>query len=418
MIIPVTANPVIRVGTALVGGDLTGNVRGAGAFDFQSIGKKTNVNQVAESAYSTIVGGYRQYIKTSQSAVILGGLRAFIKNSANAVTIGSQIPTIFNASGAIIIGGTTCKAYGQNSLIMASSTARAQGINSVIIACAAAKNYGQGAVIIGGASGAYIGPYAVGAGQFASDVCKLYGNYSSSLSSRSVKNFGYGGAVISVQSAGGSQGIRAGTRWSAMMAGRNHTITSSYSAVIGGYQNSVSGKSAVSLAATFGNISAPYSIGSGYNPVVDKPYQISQGMVFNFGGADFALQLQTSSVVMANRTTNNTATELFCNNGASGTLRCTIPTDVLFGFRVLVVAMNTASKTDAATFELKGCIVNNGGTVSLVGTVTLTVIARISAAWTCDAQADNTNKSLKILVTGENGKTIHWFAKVELAEVS
>lgn len=63
------------------------------------------------------------------------------------------------------------------------------------------------------------------------------------------------------------------------------------------------------------------------------------------------------------------------------------------------------------------------GTVSLVGTPQGTGVPGVNdrdaaaAAWSVAVTADDTNKSLKIAVTGEADKTIHWTAKVSLVEV-
>jgi len=40
-----------------------------------------------------------------------------------------------------------------------------------------------------------------------------------------------------------------------------------------------------------------------------------------------------------------------------------------------------------------------------------------ASLWEVDVKADNTDKALKINVTGEADKTIHWVAKVQLVEV-
>ena len=97
----------------------------------------------------------------------------------------------------------------------------------------------------------------------------------------------------------------------------------------------------------------------------------------------------------------------------------TIPQNTVWKFHVLVVGTTSGGAT-AGTYELTGAIKNNGGTTSLIGSVTQTAVNEDAGAGTWDATAiaDNTNNALVIQVTGASGTNIRWVARVETAEVT
>lgn len=120
--------------------------------------------------------------------------------------------------------------------------------------------------------------------------------------------------------------------------------------------------------------------------------------------------------IMRSTTTNATQTELFTNGG---TFRLTLANDSTWKFQVLVVARRTDVNDESASFTLDGCIDRNASaaTTALVGTVTLSNVIKDSPAWDVTVNADTTNGALRILVTGEAGKTIRWVAFVKTIEV-
>jgi hypothetical protein len=81
----------------------------------------------------------------------------------------------------------------------------------------------------------------------------------------------------------------------------------------------------------------------------------------------------------------------------------------------------TARRTDAdgssAGYQLKGVVDNNSGTVADVGDVYEIIIAEDDADLTIDATADNTNKALKVTVTGQTSHTYKWACVVKTYEV-
>lgn len=106
-------------------------------------------------------------------------------------------------------------------------------------------------------------------------------------------------------------------------------------------------------------------------------------------------------------------------SGTSATV-LTLPTNVAYAFELLVVAKRTGAFNETAMWKITGLIVRtNNGTVRIVGTNTVDARSDAAAsAWTCVAQADDTNKALQVLVTGEAAKNINWHARLVTSEVA
>ena len=126
---------------------------------------------------------------------------------------------------------------------------------------------------------------------------------------------------------------------------------------------------------------------------------------------------QSTVLVSRNSTTDATVTELF-QNGTSA--RLVLANDSTWAFKILVVARRTDANDESAMYQFLGGIDRNAtaATTAIVGNVSKTVIAEDTAQWNCDVDADTTNGSLRIQVTGQAAKTIRWVARVELVEVT
>ena len=69
-------------------------------------------------------------------------------------------------------------------------------------------------------------------------------------------------------------------------------------------------------------------------------------------------------------------------------------------------------------WEIKGMLVNDGGTTSLALGNVSDMAANNASSWAVALSADNTNNALKIQVTGEASHNIRWVANVQTAEVT
>ncbi len=146
----------------------------------------------------------------------------------------------------------------------------------------------------------------------------------------------------------------------------------------------------------------------GNSSIADHDYESAHGRssISTFGDA------QNSKTHFENRTIDATQTVL--NNAF------TVATDTVYTFEILVSAIRQDVRGEMASYKLQGCIYNNGGTgtTAIKGTVTKTVIHEDNAAWDVTAEANDTDDTLEIKVTGEAGKTIHWSAACYLCKVA
>ena len=119
------------------------------------------------------------------------------------------------------------------------------------------------------------------------------------------------------------------------------------------------------------------------------------------------------NIVMAARTTDATATEVFLSDGTS---KIDIASGSIVKFKATFVA---GDNTDTCAFIQSGLIRNTGGTTALIGTNIQETIAEDSGNdWSAAITADDANDYLKIMVTGEASTTIDWTVFLEISEVN
>ena len=124
---------------------------------------------------------------------------------------------------------------------------------------------------------------------------------------------------------------------------------------------------------------------------------------------------RTREYIMHGTTTNATETEIFV--GGQSNARIPVPTDSTMTFTADITTRRTDADGTGAGYHLKGVLDNNGGTVADVGDLYEIIIAEDNADLAVDATADNTNKSLKITVTGVGSQNYSWVAVVRTYEV-
>lgn len=128
---------------------------------------------------------------------------------------------------------------------------------------------------------------------------------------------------------------------------------------------------------------------------------------------------QTGKYLLRTTTIDGTATEMFIN-GTNGGQRLTLPDDSTWTFRIMVTAHRTDLSNGHAGYTAAGVIYRSAGvaTTSIQGMVQKTVLAESNPTWDININADATNGSLRIRVTGEAGKQIRWVALVETVEIT
>ena len=227
------------------------------------------------------------------------------------------------------------------------------------------------------------------------------GQYATASGDRSVA-IGAGGGATGTGSILIGQGTLSSGTNSLVIGGYDSTASGSYSSSIGGITNEAIGNYSVSFGISGkANLTGEFCIGADHN-----------GMgVTNIG---------TSILQLTNITSNNTQTELFLS-GSSFAGSMVLPNNSSWYFEIKLVARRTDTNGESTMRKIEGGVIrdSNAASTAIVDTVIQTVVAGESdSVWPVVVDADTTNGSLRIRVTGESGKTIVWLASVTLIRIS
>lgn len=235
-----------------------------------------------------------------------------------------------------------------------------------------------------------------------------------------------GGFQNTINSGGGTLNIIGGGTLNSI------TSTSGKNTILGGESNSISAGGSYNLAhgytvsittgessSIFGRQSsagANYSFVTGYYAVgrTTSGSRIHAcGRILNAGDAQY------ERYVLSRATTNATPTDLTATQGAAGTTAIPVlSSGSAMAVTGTVVARNVTNG-DSASWSFSGMLKNVSGTVSMVGTPTVTSIAADSSlsAASIALSADNTNKGLLITATGIAATSMRWVATVHASFV-
>lgn len=255
----------------------------------------------------------------------------------------------------------------------------------------------------------------------------------------------------------------ASNSWSVVSGGRNNRASGPYSTVCGGDTNVASGDRSVCVSGRACSVSGDRSfvgngeactatgsfafvgngvacsasgkfsfVGGGGNDNVSFAGNSASGEASAvLGGANavadrYAMQAhaggrfaaqgdaQRAHFVLRNKTTNDTATQLFL--GASANVRLTIPSG-----KVMAMLINiTGVKSDGsavAHYLRQYCLKNVAGTTSEVY-APVTIGTDNAAGTTIALSANDTNDALKVEVTGIASETWRWVASVDAVEIA
>lgn len=196
---------------------------------------------------------------------------------------------------------------------------------------------------------------------------------------------------------------------SAIVAGRTNIVDGAYSASVSGRSNIVDGDFCAAVAGDANLVAHDYAATIGGKEAVTR-WTYSQVM----GASKFAANgdAQTSVVVRKVQTTDGTAPF------PMSTL--VMADDTTIAFDILIVARRTDADGESAAYRITGCIDRNSGaaTTALVGAPTVTVLGEDTSAWDVSVAASTSGGGLQIRVAGESGKTIMWVARCTLVEVT
>lgn len=241
-----------------------------------------------------------------------------------------------------------------------------------------------------------------------------------------------GGRAIDLQFERNNVAQVASGNQSVLIGGRRNRATTSYSACVGGQENTATGggcfvgngnsalgTDSVTVGGQSVTASGAYSMAQGRSSLADKwgQHAHAAGLFSTSGDA------QRSVMVMRNSTADATPTELFFDGSS---LRATLPNNTRWLATVRVVA-TTATATGAwAVFERR-CLIGRGanaaatalaGSVIVIGSDSGTNSGSPPAGWAVALTADTTNGSLKVEATGAAATAIRWVAEVSLVEVA
>jgi hypothetical protein len=333
------------------------------------------------------------------------------KNSGNYSLVGGGQNNTNSGSWAFIGGGNLNVNASDYSLI-----AGGRG-NNIISGFSCFIGGGEGNHVdvgINGGAGSIVGGFDNTVSQEASAIVGGYGNtietYSSFIGAGDQNEIELGG-IYSVIGGGSANYIQ--TNYSVIGGGQYNISDAGYYGVIGGgYKNTNSAAFGVIGGGDFNRVTGSFSTVPGGVLAHARSY----GQVAHASGsfdAGVIGQAQASEYVLRGVTTNSTPTELFLDNVAA---RMSVPSGQSWTFNILVVARSTTGGNTAG-YQVLGVIENNGGTTSLVGSASKTVLGEDVPAWDITVSADDTNDALVIKATGDNS-TIRWVATVRTAEVA
>jgi hypothetical protein len=374
------------------GTSVGGNKRNSYSVDLQSW--RTDADRVASGAYAVITGGGSNKA-AGQWSFVGSGQNNQANNNYSAVLTG-QANTVNNLY-ATVLCGISNQVTGQYSIIAnGNSNTMAGGMSFIGSGQTLINNGGYSAIVSG----------------------------TTNTISTGTNNFIGSGETINISS--GS--------YNTISGGRQNTVSATYGTIAGGINNAVY-NTAGFVGGGWGNVATnAYSsvLGGWYNDAL-ADYSSAIGMLarpnawngFAHGGSRFvsAGEVQYERVIFSRQTTTGAASEMFLDgaeavyNGVAPTRRFVLDTNCAYAFSILAVGRRRDVVGEAAAYKIEGAIRSNAGTVSFIGTPTKTVLGEDVAAWDVAVSANNTNKTLELIATGEAAKTIRWSAVVELIKI-
>ncbi len=227
---------------------------------------------------------------------------------------------------------------------------------------------------------------------------------------------------------GGANNVASGAD-STVAGGTTNVATGVSSAIGGGGSNTTAGLNATVPGGSANSASASYSfatgrdnIASGTNASVPGGFRATAYLTGQEATANgrFAINAdaQSSRLIWRIGTTDATANvEMFLDGGSA---RAVIPSETTWAFFIMGVARRDTGTS--ISFEVKGAIQNNAGSVSLVAAVVASVVADGTGTALTIANfvvdADDPNNALRIRVTGIIAQNWRWVAHARLVEVA
>lgn len=206
---------------------------------------------------------------------------------------------------------------------------------------------------------------------------------------------------------GGGASNTANNVGSTVVGGNNNVASGSQATVLGGLNNTASGF----MSATVG--------GERANAYLNAQIASSAGFFTNAGDSQWSVvnpRIQTADATANVILTLDNSNPPF----GFGLSYITVPVNTAWIFEGSLIARRSSDGANHI-WTFVGGIKNNGGTTSLIGSVTLTDLVHDGAftggTLAVQVVADNTNSALSVQVTGIAATNIRWGARIRLTEV-
>ena len=118
--------------------------------------------------------------------------------------------------------------------------------------------------------------------------------------------------------------------------------------------------------------------------------------------------------VLYGSTSNATQTELFLDTSST---RITLANNTTMSFEVDIVGRNV-SGAKHSVIKYQGVVDKTSNNTLLVNTNNQTIFAQVDNTWAVVVEADNTNDTIVVKVTGESSETIKWTAFVKTTSIT
>jgi hypothetical protein len=389
-------------------GDVTIDPNGAG---------DVNIGNFKFDADQTVGAGQDNYVltydnaggKISLEAASGGGasLSLYAENPSsptapsalgtNGIAIGDNAQA-FNFDDALAIGGesvannTQAQAVGRNASATGSRSSAFGRSATASNSWASAVGYISTA---SGTSSLALGRSATAAGDYSTAITNSYASGAAAFAAVITNSTSSYGAT-------GANSIAMGYQSKSTASG----------AIAIGDRNTASGEDAFAVGSS-NTASESYASAIGSNSLSDRKGKFAHASL-GFGTDGDS---QYGRMILSKATTDATATVLTAlqGNSAASDNMPVIPSGGAQAFNGLVVAKQTSS-ANAAAWEIKGLIANNGGTTTLIAS-SVTAIDN-TPSWGGPAlTADNTNDWLAITCTGAASTSIRWSCTLNTSEV-
>ena len=196
------------------------------------------------------------------------------------------------------------------------------------------------------------------------------------------------------------------------IGGEAASASGTRSVLVCGYYSSASADNATGIASVFSTSNANHSVHYGLNALSNRYGMHAHSNGSFAGGSTATGDAQRARFVLRNKTTTNSAVELFLDGSAT---RLTIPSGKIFAFTINIAGVSSTGAA-VAHYMRQYCLKNVSGTTSEVY-APITIGTDNAAGTSIALSASDANDSLVVSVTGTASTIWRWVASVDAVEI-